>query len=243
MSQAEMFGYTRLMVAAFGLGAGWSSSTPARLPEPGPIPTPLLVRRPHNAHEDLPLYLRSIDSPGEELPSSFLEGRQRVLAHYGVDNLEPTTRSHAGVARGALVDGAPRSGSRRRCRPSSRSSTAVLSTSSRNHPPAVYVLSVHRVRPVAHRRSERRDGRDCRVGRCPCCSRDRGVWPARRAGLTTSRGVCDIGHIREHGQDATRALGGSQSADILSASDARASLRPRRRQVSRPPSRAASDLP
>jgi acetyl/propionyl-CoA carboxylase alpha subunit/acetyl-CoA carboxylase carboxyltransferase component len=44
----------------------------------------------HSAHEDLLLYLRSIEGRGEGLPASFVHGLERALAHYGVHDLEPS---------------------------------------------------------------------------------------------------------------------------------------------------------
>ena len=54
-----------------------------------PDPDPLPGEEIRSAREDLLLYLRSIDRRGEGLPASFLDGLRRVLAHYGVGDLEP----------------------------------------------------------------------------------------------------------------------------------------------------------
>ena len=44
----------------------------------------------HSAHEDLLLYLRSIEGRGDGLPASFRQGLRSALAHYGVNDLDPT---------------------------------------------------------------------------------------------------------------------------------------------------------
>jgi len=44
----------------------------------------------HSSHEDLLAYLRSIERRGAGLAASFLEGLQRCLGHYGIQDLEPT---------------------------------------------------------------------------------------------------------------------------------------------------------
>ena len=54
-----------------------------------PDPDALPGEESRSAREDLLLYLRSIDGRGDGLPSSFVDGLRRVLAHYGVGDLEP----------------------------------------------------------------------------------------------------------------------------------------------------------
>ncbi len=46
----------------------------------------------HSHHEDLLVYLRSVDGSGEGQPDSFLHDLRRALAHYGVGDLEPTRK-------------------------------------------------------------------------------------------------------------------------------------------------------
>jgi acetyl/propionyl-CoA carboxylase alpha subunit/acetyl-CoA carboxylase carboxyltransferase component len=57
-----------------------------------PDPDALPGEEAHIAHEDLLLYLRSIDGRGADVPSSFVEDLQRALGHYGISDLEPTPR-------------------------------------------------------------------------------------------------------------------------------------------------------
>ena len=55
-----------------------------------PDPDALPGEEAHSSHEDLLVYLRSIEGRGEGLPTSFLEHLRRALGHYGIDDLEPT---------------------------------------------------------------------------------------------------------------------------------------------------------
>ncbi|HXY42973.1 MAG TPA: carboxyl transferase domain-containing protein, partial [Acidimicrobiales bacterium] len=53
-------------------------------------PDPDYAEQSHSSHEDLLTYLGSIERRGAELHPSFLEGLQRCLGHYGIQDLEPT---------------------------------------------------------------------------------------------------------------------------------------------------------
>ena len=95
-----------------------------------PDPDALPGEESRSAREDLLLYLRSIDGRGEGLASSFRDGLRRVLAHYGVGDLEPTPELREALL---WLARAPRNASAPRCPPSSPFSTAASSSSMRPH--------------------------------------------------------------------------------------------------------------
>ena len=55
-----------------------------------PDPDALPGEEAHSSHEDLLVYLRSIEGRGQGLPTAFLEDLRRALGHYGIGDLEPT---------------------------------------------------------------------------------------------------------------------------------------------------------
>ena len=114
-----------------------SSPMPVRWRQPAPTPTLPPGEEAHSSHEDLLVYLRSIEGRGEGLPTSFLEHLRRALGHYGIGDLEPTAELREALlwlAKARERLGAAASGDPVAPRPPARTARAAGPTRRRGFP-------------------------------------------------------------------------------------------------------------